>query len=220
VTVMAERLPPGQEFQIVWVTAIGTWKVTDTEYHGRDFAPVAYEIARVKTDSSGRFAANFIAPDDCGLMHDVVLQQGSRLCRGIFHPPGPICIGGVWPADRPNSRRRSGSSRRSCRAASALVDRFVVSAAGSSTSTSPGRGHALLRRHSTPGKDAVPPTCAQGSLVAAPAASRPSTHRSHIWQSPAIEFRGGAVSDVSGAGPRRPRPRPWRAPPRYPSCCR
>jgi hypothetical protein len=57
VTVMAERLPPGQEFQLVWVTAIGTWKVTDTEYHGRDFTPVAYEIARVRTDSSGRFAA-------------------------------------------------------------------------------------------------------------------------------------------------------------------
>src|SRR5271167_4668626 len=33
VTVSAERLPPGQEFQLVWVTAIGTWKVTDTEYH-------------------------------------------------------------------------------------------------------------------------------------------------------------------------------------------
>jgi hypothetical protein len=79
VTVMAERLPPGQEFQLVWVTAIGTWKVTDTEYHGRDFSPVAYEIARVRTDSSGRFAANFTAPDDYGFMHDIVLQQGPRL---------------------------------------------------------------------------------------------------------------------------------------------
>ena len=79
VTVMAEHLPPGQEFQLIWVTAIGTWKVTDTEYHGREFTPVAYEIARVRTDSSGRFAANFTAPDDYGFMHDIVLQQGSRL---------------------------------------------------------------------------------------------------------------------------------------------
>jgi hypothetical protein len=79
VTVMAERLPPGQEFQLVWVTAIGTWKVTDTEYHGREFTPVAYEIARVRTDSSGRFAESFTAPDDYGFMHDIVLQQGSRL---------------------------------------------------------------------------------------------------------------------------------------------
>jgi len=79
VTVTAERLPPGQEFQLVWVTAIGTWKVTDTEYHGRDFASVAYEIASVRTDASGRLAARFTAPDDYGFMHDIVLQQGSRL---------------------------------------------------------------------------------------------------------------------------------------------
>jgi hypothetical protein len=77
--VTAERLPPGQEFQLVWVTAIGTWKVTDTEYHGRDFASVAYEIASVRTDASGRLAARFTAPDDYGFMHDIVLQQGSRL---------------------------------------------------------------------------------------------------------------------------------------------
>src|SRR5204863_6405208 len=35
VTLTAERLPPGQEFQVVWTTAIGTWKVADAEYHGR-----------------------------------------------------------------------------------------------------------------------------------------------------------------------------------------
>jgi hypothetical protein len=63
VTVSAERLPAGQEFQLVWVTAIGTWKVAGAEYHGRDFTPVAYEIARVRTDSSGRLTANFIAPE-------------------------------------------------------------------------------------------------------------------------------------------------------------
>jgi hypothetical protein len=79
VTVSAERLPAGQEFQLVWVTAIGTWKVAGAEYHGRDFTPVAYEIARVRTDSSGRLTANFIAPEDYGFMHDIVLQQGSRL---------------------------------------------------------------------------------------------------------------------------------------------
>src|SRR5262245_8463109 len=53
VTLTAEHLPPGEEFQLVWATAIGSWKVTDAEYHGRDFTPVAYEIARTKTDSSG-----------------------------------------------------------------------------------------------------------------------------------------------------------------------
>jgi len=63
----------------VWNTASGAWKVTEAEYHGREFTPVAYEIAKAKTDQSGRLSVNFIAPDDYGFMHDIVLQQGSRL---------------------------------------------------------------------------------------------------------------------------------------------
>src|SRR5258706_15509943 len=79
VTLSAEGLPPRQEFQLVWNTASGAWKVTEAEYHGREFTPVAYEIAKAKTDQSGRLSVNFIAPDDYGFMHDIVLQQGSRL---------------------------------------------------------------------------------------------------------------------------------------------
>jgi hypothetical protein len=79
VTLTAERLPPGEEFQLVWATAIGTWKVTDAEYHGREFTPVGYEIARAKTDPAGRLTVSFIAPEDYGSVHDIVLQQGSRL---------------------------------------------------------------------------------------------------------------------------------------------
>src|SRR5882724_11491607 len=79
VTLSAEGLPPGQEFQLVWNTARGAWKVTEAEYHGREFTPVAYEIAKAKTDQSGRLSVNFIAPDDYGFIHDIVLQQGSRL---------------------------------------------------------------------------------------------------------------------------------------------
>src|SRR5215831_14459450 len=37
VTLRAEGLPANQEFQLVWATAAGAWKVTDTEYHGREF---------------------------------------------------------------------------------------------------------------------------------------------------------------------------------------
>jgi len=79
VTLSAEGLPPGQEFQLVWVTVSGAWKVADAEYHGRDFTQVAYEIAKVKADQAGRLSAKFIAPDDYGFMHDIVLQQGGRL---------------------------------------------------------------------------------------------------------------------------------------------
>jgi hypothetical protein len=79
VTVSASRLPPGQEFQVLWTTATGAWKVTDYEYKGREFTPVAYEIATARTDESGRLAVTFTAPDDYGFMHDIVLQQGTRL---------------------------------------------------------------------------------------------------------------------------------------------
>src|SRR5215470_7235715 len=54
VTLAAENLPPNQEFQLVWTTATGAWKVADAEYHGREFTPVAYEIAKAKTDQAGR----------------------------------------------------------------------------------------------------------------------------------------------------------------------
>jgi hypothetical protein len=79
VTVTAEGLPPGEEFQIVWVTYNGEWKVANAEYHGREFNEAAYEIARVKADQSGRVSAKFITPDDYGFLHDIVLQQGDRL---------------------------------------------------------------------------------------------------------------------------------------------
>jgi hypothetical protein len=79
VMVTASGLPPGEEFQLAWATATGAWKVTGAEYRGREFMPVAYEIAKARTDGSGRLAVTFAAPDDYGFMHDIVLQHGARL---------------------------------------------------------------------------------------------------------------------------------------------
>ena len=45
-TVTAADLPPNQEFQMIWRTAIGRWNVTESEYKGREFVPVNYEMAR------------------------------------------------------------------------------------------------------------------------------------------------------------------------------
>ncbi|HEX4589953.1 MAG TPA: hypothetical protein VH120_08500 [Gemmataceae bacterium] len=84
-TVTAENLPPGQDFQVVWVTATGEWKVADAEYHGRDFAQVAYEIAKAKSDPSGRLSVKFVAPEDFGFVHDIVLQQGDRLFTQVAY---------------------------------------------------------------------------------------------------------------------------------------
>ena len=41
VTVAAAGLPPDQEFQVVWITATGAWKVTAAEYRGREFIGTA-----------------------------------------------------------------------------------------------------------------------------------------------------------------------------------
>ena len=79
VKVAADGLPPNQEFALVWRTVKGAWKVEGEEYHGREFQPVAYQIARVETDASGHVAATFVTPDDFGFSHDVVLQQDDRL---------------------------------------------------------------------------------------------------------------------------------------------
>src|ERR1700681_4425977 len=78
-TVTAEKLPPDQEFQLVWRTVKGSWKVADAEYHGREYTPIAYEIAKVKSDRAGRLTAKFVTPEDFGFVHDIVLQQPDRM---------------------------------------------------------------------------------------------------------------------------------------------
>ena len=79
VTVTGNNLPANQDFQLVWRTVKGGWKVADHEYHGRKYEPVAYEIDRVRSDAAGQFSASFSAPEDFGFSHDIVLQQGDRL---------------------------------------------------------------------------------------------------------------------------------------------
>jgi hypothetical protein len=79
VTVTGDRLPSSQDFELVWRTVKGSWKVSNAEYHGREYAPVGYEIAKVKSDAEGRLTASFSAPEDFGFSHDIVLQQGARL---------------------------------------------------------------------------------------------------------------------------------------------
>jgi hypothetical protein len=79
VTMTAEGLPAEQEFDLVWTTVKGSWKVANAEYHGREYRRVAYRIATVRTDAVGRASASFTAPEDFGFLHDIVLQRGGRL---------------------------------------------------------------------------------------------------------------------------------------------
>lgn len=79
VTVTAEGLPAGEEFQLVWRTVKGAWLVKDAEYNGREYRPVGYQIGKLKSDATGRLSATFTVPEDFGFTHDIVLQQGGRL---------------------------------------------------------------------------------------------------------------------------------------------
>ena len=78
-TVTGDGLPANAEFQLAWRTVKGRWKVTIAEYHGREYTPIAYRIAAVRSDRDGRIAARFIAPEDFGFLHDIVVQQRDRL---------------------------------------------------------------------------------------------------------------------------------------------
>src|SRR5260370_24888247 len=79
ITVTGEGLPARQDLDLVWATVKGSWKVSTAEYFGREYSPAAYRIATVKSDAAGRVATTFVAPDDFGFQHDVIIQQGSRL---------------------------------------------------------------------------------------------------------------------------------------------
>ncbi len=79
ITVSGSGLAAEQEFDLVWRTVKGSWKVADAEYHGREYTPVGYVIAKVMTDATGAFTAAFDAPDDFGFWHDVTLQSADRL---------------------------------------------------------------------------------------------------------------------------------------------
>jgi hypothetical protein len=79
VTVTGQGFPAEQELDLVWRTVNGSWKAGDGVYLGREFAPVAYRIALVKTDKAGGFTATFVTPEDFGFGHDIVAQQGGRM---------------------------------------------------------------------------------------------------------------------------------------------
>ena len=79
VAVKAEGLPANEDVLIVWRTVKGSWKVADAEYHGRDYAPVGYQVAGLKSDAAGTASASFVIPEDFGFTHDIVVQKGGRL---------------------------------------------------------------------------------------------------------------------------------------------
>lgn len=84
-TVTVEGLPPNEHFQLLWRTVNGQWLVTESEYHGREFVPVAFEMGLMKSDAEGRLQGTFETPEDFGFVHDIVIQQDDRLFTQVAY---------------------------------------------------------------------------------------------------------------------------------------
>jgi len=79
IAVTGTDLPANETLDLVWRTSIGSWKVENSEYHGREYKPVGYLIQKVTTDADGGFTASFNAPEDFGFWHDVTVQNAERV---------------------------------------------------------------------------------------------------------------------------------------------
>ncbi len=79
IKVAGAGLPPNQEFELIWRTVKGQWRVSQAQYLGREYTPVAYQLARLRTDGAGQFVTTFRSPEDFGFSHDIVVQQGRRV---------------------------------------------------------------------------------------------------------------------------------------------
>ena len=153
-TVTGEGLPAEQDFELVWRTVKGSWKVTIAEYHGREYTPVAYRIATVKSDKAGRITHGFVAPEDFGFLHDVVIQQGSRLLtQTAFHLDMTAKVVGVssGPVGTPIAIEVQGIGWRELEGSWVLLydNKFTgfmsaVTTGGTARFTIPATGHAGL----------------------------------------------------------------------------
>ncbi len=79
-TVTGEGFPPEQDLRARLAHREGAaGRSRSPNITAANSSPVAYRIATVKSDKAGRIAARFVAPEDFGFMHDIVVQQGNRL---------------------------------------------------------------------------------------------------------------------------------------------
>lgn len=81
VTATGSGLAMAKDYDIVWTTVDGTWKLSDdkTLIKGRTFAEQRQTIARVKTDGAGAFSTTFVVPAGFGFGHDVLVTSGAEV---------------------------------------------------------------------------------------------------------------------------------------------
>ena len=153
-TLTGHAFPAAQEFELVWRTVKGRWKVANGEYHGREYTPVGYRIATVRSDASGRISARFAAPEDFGFLHDIVVQQRDRLLnQTAFHLDMTVRVVGAdrGPIGTPIAIEVQGIGWRELEGSWVLLydNKFTgfistVTTGGSARFTIPATGHAGL----------------------------------------------------------------------------
>ncbi|MEW6230468.1 MAG: hypothetical protein AB1700_20680, partial [Bacillota bacterium] len=80
---------PGTQYDLVWRTFKGSWKLTtDEEGHytgsflGPQFEAASVVLATVTADGNGRFAKPIVVPEDFGGVHDVaVVSDGKEVTK-------------------------------------------------------------------------------------------------------------------------------------------
>jgi hypothetical protein len=77
VNAMGSGFAANTELELVWQGFIGTWKIGDGTYNGRDFSEVMQTLNKVKTDANGSFQTTFVVPQGFGFEHDVVVENGN-----------------------------------------------------------------------------------------------------------------------------------------------
>lgn len=84
VRVDGRELPADSALRLLWSTHECRWVLAGAqheEYHGRQCAATEVELASVRTDAKGGLSTSFVAPDDFGFGHDVLLVDAAGVVR-------------------------------------------------------------------------------------------------------------------------------------------
>ncbi len=90
ITVVSKNLTPTTEYQLIWHTFDGNWKLGydedgnfDGQFLGPEFEPTSRVLTTVKTDADGKLNTTFVVPEDFGGAHDVTLvKDGNNVTKG------------------------------------------------------------------------------------------------------------------------------------------
>jgi hypothetical protein len=83
VTATASGLKPATQYDVMWATAKGAWKLSEdrSKYVGRGYAPVQVPLQKVTTDAAGAFTFSFAVPQGFGYAHDVLVVDTEKVIR-------------------------------------------------------------------------------------------------------------------------------------------